>query len=451
MNETIFVGLATTSHNNALETTAVYDNISVESGSGGAVALNGTVALQGREAAPNAAWSVPLTVDVYAAGETTPTASFDVNTDENGAFSIPDMGVTPGAYVITVKNLHTLKNGIAVDLVTGVNDLDAGELKEGDANNSNTITIQDFSILSTTFGLAEGAADYDARADFNESGAVTIQDFSLLATNFGQAGFEIASTSYDDLKALAGGRQFAGDQTYLYGTTVQGQLATLNTGMADVEIVAPEGTYQQGDIITLKVRVTSGEQAFDGVEMHLRYDTRALRYIGMESTDGLPVGLMDKTNPEAGTIGFASGTFSDLPSGTVDLLELEFEVAGSGAEQVIELMQNFPQQSAITFAGRNILGKVSGGELEIDCLDCEYNVRLYPNPSDGYFRISIQGAGAESGAARVINAQGQIIREFTFDHPSELQELDLRGQASGIYLLHIDAGDNVSTHQLMIK
>jgi len=50
----------------------------------------------------------------------------------------------------------------------------------GDANCDSTINIQDYVILSTTFGSTT-----DLRADFNGSGNVNIQDYIILSNNFG--------------------------------------------------------------------------------------------------------------------------------------------------------------------------------------------------------------------------------------------------------------------------
>ena len=140
-----------------------------------AATLQGKVTLQGRPAAPNARWIVPLTVRIGA-------TNYAVTTDSSGYFTIT--GLAPSTYDICVKNSHTLSaRRPGVTLVTGVNAVDFGTLREGDANNDDFITIVDFSILATGF-----LPSYDVRADFNQDGYVNINDFSLLSTNFGGHG-----------------------------------------------------------------------------------------------------------------------------------------------------------------------------------------------------------------------------------------------------------------------
>ena len=130
---------------------------------------------------------------------------------------------------------------------------------------------------------------------------------------------------------------------------------------------------------------------------------------------------------------------------------MEFRVKGTSNVNTIEFVKNSIQNSMITYAGKDITGKLVDGSLLIDCEDCIYNVTLYPNPGDGLFQIRISGPQITSGIVRVINASGQVVRELSFNDPSELKVLDLRGEATGIYLLQVDAGERQSTHQLIIK
>lgn len=143
------------------------------------------VLLQGRPAAPDARWITALTVTIIPAAGGAPVFDQIVTTDETGGFSIT---VASGSYKIRVKGAHTLARVVTTTLVPGDNVVDIPLLLEGDANDSNSVTILDFSILAVAFGKANGQPGYDARADFNGDNAITILDFSLLAANFGKAG-----------------------------------------------------------------------------------------------------------------------------------------------------------------------------------------------------------------------------------------------------------------------
>ncbi len=150
--------------------------------------ISGSVTLQGRPAAPNARWEVPLTVNLYAAGNTaTPAYTFNVTTDQNGKFTIND--IPSGSFTITVKNSHTLRRVVSNHLITpGVNNLNFGILREGDVNNSNFITGQDLSILLLSYLKVAGHPNFTINADLNGDGFITGQDLALLLLNYNSAG-----------------------------------------------------------------------------------------------------------------------------------------------------------------------------------------------------------------------------------------------------------------------
>ncbi len=139
-----------------------------------AVTLRGHVTLQGRPSPPDDRWVVPLTVGI---GGT----NYGATTDRSGYFTITALAT--GNYDICVKNSHALSTKTNVTLVTGLNQVELGTLREGDSNNDDKVSIIDFSILAAGF-----SPGYDARADFNQDGQVTIIDFSRLASNFGLRG-----------------------------------------------------------------------------------------------------------------------------------------------------------------------------------------------------------------------------------------------------------------------
>ncbi len=151
------------------------------------ITINGSVQLAGRPAAPNARWSIPLTLEIMPTGGGA-IITETVTTDQMGAFSYTSTQLSPGSYEIRIKNVRSLAERVTVVLSIGTNSVAFGMLREGDANNDNQVALNDFSILATTFNLAQGATNYDSRADFNLDNGITLQDFSLLAGNFNSLG-----------------------------------------------------------------------------------------------------------------------------------------------------------------------------------------------------------------------------------------------------------------------
>ncbi|MGB7342243.1 MAG: hypothetical protein WBC91_25320 [Phototrophicaceae bacterium] len=110
---------------------------------------------------------------------------------ENGLVNMSS--ITSGTYQLAVKSDKSLQVVVPIDLTIGSNTINVGTLMGGDADNDNRITLQDFSILTSSFNLGQSDEGYDDRADFNEDNLVTLADFSLLTSNFNVAGEEPSS------------------------------------------------------------------------------------------------------------------------------------------------------------------------------------------------------------------------------------------------------------------
>jgi hypothetical protein len=166
--------------------------IEVNTGGGGgqSTSLQGQVSYQfDVPQVPN--WTYPLSLTFVGNGQI---QTYEVEADETGRFTLLNM--TPGEYQVGVKSYHSLNIVDSVTIISGSNSHDFGELIEGDVNNDNVVSIVDFSISATTFGLCEGAADYDQRTDFNGDNCVLLIDFSLLSSNFGQQGDELLHSPF---------------------------------------------------------------------------------------------------------------------------------------------------------------------------------------------------------------------------------------------------------------
>lgn len=159
---------------------------SVTVSAGSCAALDVDVGLQGRPPAPDASWIVPLSVKIVRTSDSLVVFEGTVMTDNTGTFTVSNL--PPGSSTVWVKHSHSLATAVTTTLVAGSQSFNLGTLREGDANDNNAVTINDFAILAAAFGTTTGGPMFDARADFNNDGAVTILDFSMLAANFGQTG-----------------------------------------------------------------------------------------------------------------------------------------------------------------------------------------------------------------------------------------------------------------------
>ncbi|MEL7432373.1 MAG: malectin domain-containing carbohydrate-binding protein [Chloroflexota bacterium] len=101
-----------------------------------------------------------MEVNLYAVGEAeTPSYTFTATADANGSMTVT--GIEPGEYQIAVKHPQFLQVVQTLTLVAGENAYTFGTMQAGDANNDNQVSALDFSVLTTTFNLADGNAGYD--------------------------------------------------------------------------------------------------------------------------------------------------------------------------------------------------------------------------------------------------------------------------------------------------
>lgn len=147
----------------------------------------GQVLFQGRSTPPAVGWSCPLSVTLFAAGDTLPTYTFAPTCDYSGTFTITQ--ILTDTYDVKVRDLHSLwsvRRDISVTM--GTHWVSFATLVEGDSDLNAVINILDFSLLAGAFGSAPPDPVFDPRVDLNNSFGIDILDFSLLASNYGRSG-----------------------------------------------------------------------------------------------------------------------------------------------------------------------------------------------------------------------------------------------------------------------
>ncbi len=319
--------------------------------------INGTVAFQGRPAAPNSSWSVPVSMTIQCA--TLPDVySFNATTDQSGHFTI-DTWTIPGTSVcnLRLKNMHTLRNLKAnVTLAPDGNAVNFGTLLEGDANNNNYVDLVDFSILATAFDSGSADPEFDARTDFNENDWIELADFSLLVTNYDKNG--------DIVAAGAANIAAASDAS-------ESQPMTMFLKPAYYSAT-------RDDIFALDIRLDPKAQIFNSAAAYLHFDPALLEVVDASGTPvvsitpgaDLPLVLSNTVDNATGDIRLVSGIAGDPP--TVPTAEFSLgtfyfraKTGDMNLSSVSFLVQQYPPRSGVAYQGYYLPLDVLGAQLRI--------------------------------------------------------------------------------------
>ncbi len=320
----------------------------------------GSLTLEGRPAKPNAAWVIALDIVVV---PPTPAIAYETTatTGNNGTFTLS--GLTPGLNQIWVKNSHTLAVTKSVTIATGTNNVDFGILPEGDSSNDNTVALVDFSILVTTFGKNVGQPGFDSRADFNQNGSVTLVDFSLLATRFGQVGPVRPPVKKSIMKSLLDAilpKSLPSDDLSFDASPSDEERG------ASISVLLATAKVMEGESFEVTIEAQIDGQAIDGAAACLAFDPAVLQVEDVQSVGELPVLLANKVDNETGTVTFAAGAFSNLPSGSIPLARVTFRAVGLSDGALLTLINDGDCETAVTSKGICLPSAKSDGLVVVE-------------------------------------------------------------------------------------
>jgi hypothetical protein len=303
--------------------------------------IQGSVTLQRPgKPAPDPSWQVPLTVMVGS----TPHA---VTTDQSGNLALS--GLTPGTYDISVKNGHTLSNRRRNHtLVSGVNPINMGELKEGDANNDDTVNSSDFLLLRGSYFKSSGQPGFVDGADFNEDDVVNSSDFLLLRSNYFQSG----------------PIDLSGAQGNAAGT----MLRTQASGLVGIAIEPASTTVNVDDEFDLDVRIDAGAAGVAAADVFIDFVPNDLEVVEIRDGQALTV-IAKRYDNSSGTIDIGAGTLSTPPTGTFVLATLRFRAKANtqGHTTAVAFSLAAPRETVVKDEGdHNLLGASTNGTVRIN-------------------------------------------------------------------------------------
>ena len=106
-------------------------------------------------------------------------------------------------------------------------------------------------------------------------------------------------------------------------------------------------------------------------------------------------------------------------------------------------------------ASSEIMGTPGFSNFESSVPDFENNksLKIFPNPSDGFVRISFKNINSDKVSIEIINIFGQAVYscEFHGNNTGFVQSLDLRELSQGIYILHLKTGKEIYTGKFILQ
>jgi hypothetical protein len=307
---------------------------------GTASSIQGSVTLQRPgKPAPDPSWQVPLTVKVG-------TIPYAVTTDQSGNFTLS--GLTPGTYDILVKNAHTLSN-IRRNriLASGPNSINMGELKEGDANNDDTVNSSDFLLLRGSYFKSAGQPGFVDGADFNEDNLVNSSDFLLMRSSYFQSGPVQLSLALE--------------------TGAESAVKARVSGTVGIAMEPALTTVSVGDQFDLDVRIDAGAEGVVVADVYINFEPSDLEVV--EIRDGQQLTMIAKRyDNSTGTIDIAAGTLSTPVTGTFVLATLRFRARAStqGSTTAVVFSTTDPRGTVVKDeSDHNLLGTPNDATVSI--------------------------------------------------------------------------------------
>ena len=100
-------------------------------------------------------------------------------------------------------------------------------------------------------------------------------------------------------------------------------------------------------------------------------------------------------------------------------------------------------------ASRDIGAYESQVTLTIDEFNDVSLVKMYPNPTKGNFNIVIDDNVTGNIEVKIISVTGKVVQELTLNNG--VNNMDISGMSSGMYLVNIQTDNGVSTHRLILN
>jgi hypothetical protein len=151
-------------------------------------------------------------------------------------------------------------------------------------------------------------------------------------------------------------------------TSLENPITYPEQPQADVLIVVQPAlvNVNLNDTFSVIIQVQSGSQLLDGAEANLDFDPSKLQVIGLTgNTTAFPLIIQSQFNNTNGTIDYAAGTFSNFPSGNVNLVVIQFKAISEAQTTDLVFHYGGGRNTDATYGGYSVLTGSHNGQMQI--------------------------------------------------------------------------------------
>jgi hypothetical protein len=87
---------------------------------------------------------------------------------------------------------------------------------------------------------------------------------------------------------------------------------------------------------------------------------------------------------------------------------------------------------------------------EIQAIKEETQVKVYPNPNNGQFKVDISGTAEERSEIQVYNLQGKIVYSGSMDS-QVTSEISIYNTIKGLYILKVTTGKESFQRKIIVR
>lgn len=130
-------------------------------------------------------------------------------------------------------------------------------------------------------------------------------------------------------------------------------------------------------------------------------------------------------------------------------------VSGQGTNQIQVIFESDAADGILTVSAENMCGFGEVSTLDIDVVHVgvkdfgQANIKIYPNPTNGNLKIEFGNEVNNEISVSVINLLGENVLQLENLSQKQIQ-LDLSGLVPGIYLIRIQAGNQLITRRIIL-